>query len=308
MRPSSAVFAALFLGATLPCSAGAQLRQAGDRDPSGRILAKIIVTMTKPGEFGRPVAGLRFLVVAENGDRTATGTDDAGVANVWLNAGTYRFVTPDPVIFEGKAYTWDTVVPIRAGGPAIRLSDRNAVNVVRLPPPPPPTNATRSPNPDERQGLWFNAGLGYGNMGCKDCVGRINGLSGGLALGGTVSPSFLAGVGATVWTKSENSRTLTVATYDARVRYYPAALGGFFINGGIGFGSISSDLIFGVGDESGLGLVLGIGMDFRLSTSVSLTPFVNGVSVQTDNSNATVGQIGVGLTFQRTRGSGLLDF
>ncbi|HVF38397.1 MAG TPA: hypothetical protein VM939_00760, partial [Gemmatimonadaceae bacterium] len=102
---------------------------------------------------------------------------------------------------------------------------------------------------------------------------------------------------------------LTVMAFDARVRLYPSVARGFFVNGGLGFGTISSDLIaVGAGEETGFGGMLGMGFDFRLGTAASITPFVNGVFVQTDNSNASFGQVGVGITFQRTRRAGLLDF
>src|SRR5207245_2106658 len=82
-----------------------------------------------------------------------------------------------------------------------------------------------------RQGFWFNVGLGYGSLGCQGCSGRTGGLSGGLSLGGTLTPKLLLGVGTTGWRKSENGATLTVGTLDARVRYYPSATGGFLLTG-----------------------------------------------------------------------------
>lgn len=100
-----------------------------------------------------------------------------------------------------------------------------------------------------RKGFWFNGGLGYGSLGCDNCDGREGGLSGGLALGGTLSQKFLLGVGTTGWTKSEGGATLTVGTLDARVRFYPSATGGFFLTGGLGVGSISAELA-GVGSGS----------------------------------------------------------
>ena len=49
-------------------------------------------------------------------------------------------------------------------------------------------------NAQIRDGFWFSGGLGFGTLGCDDCGGRTNGLSGGLSLGGTITPRFLLGV------------------------------------------------------------------------------------------------------------------
>jgi len=65
-------------------------------------------------------------------------------------------------------------------------------------------------NAQARQGFWFSGGLGYGSLGCDNCGSREGGVSGGLSLGGTITPRFLLGVGTSGWTKSEQGATLTV--------------------------------------------------------------------------------------------------
>lgn len=152
-------------------------------------------------------------------------------------------------------------------------------------------------HPQTRQGFWFNGGLGYGSLGCNDCSGRTGALSGGISLGGTLSPKFLLGVGTTGWTKSEGGVTLTVGTLDARFRFYPSATGGFFLTGGLGVGSIRVSVSgAGSANETGVGVVLGMGYDFRIGANVSLTPFWNGFAVRSSDSDANVGQIGLSIT------------
>lgn len=115
--------------------AAAQIPAPGQRDPSGRVLARVIVTITgESGSFGHPVSGLRFLVVAENGDRVAIRTDDAGVASTPVFPGNYRLVTPDPYEWDGNAYTWDRVVAIRPETAIIRLTQANASQIVAVSP------------------------------------------------------------------------------------------------------------------------------------------------------------------------------
>jgi hypothetical protein len=148
-----------------------------------------------------------------------------------------------------------------------------------------------------RQGFWFNVGLGYGSFGCRDCNDRTGSASGGLALGGTISQKVLLGVGTNGWTKSENGATLTVSTLAAVIRFYPSATGGFFLLGGLGVGVIRGE-VSGLGSETqtGLGALLGLGWDIRVGRNVSLTPFWNGFAADTDDVDANVGQIGLGLT------------
>ncbi|MGD0992728.1 MAG: outer membrane beta-barrel protein [Gemmatimonadales bacterium] len=150
--------------------------------------------------------------------------------------------------------------------------------------------------PQTRKGFWFNVGLGWGSLGCNGCGSRTGGLSGGLSLGGTISPTFLLGGGTTGWTKSENGATLTVGTLDLRARFYPAAKGGFFLTGGIGLGSISAGFGGISASETGVGVVLGLGYDFRIARTVSLTPYFNGIGVKTSSSDANVVQLGLSVT------------
>jgi hypothetical protein len=147
-----------------------------------------------------------------------------------------------------------------------------------------------------RHGFWFSGGVGYGSLGCENCVGRTGSWSGGLSLGATVTPKLLLGVGTAGWTKSQLGGSLTVATIDARARFYPTN-SGFFITSGAGFGTISAGLAgFGSSSESGVSFLIGAGVDIRVAPNVSLTPFWNGFLVRTSNANTNVGQLGLAIT------------
>ena len=160
-----------------------------------------------------------------------------------------------------------------------------------------PRVASAQGHPQTRQGFWFNGGLGYGSLGCQDCSGREGGLSGGIALGGTVSRKLLLGAGTNGWTKSENGATLSVATLTALVRFYPSATGGFFLLGGLGLGTVRAELSgFGSDSETGVGALVGLGYDIRVGQNVSLTPYWNGFAMSSSNSDANVGQLGLGIT------------
>jgi hypothetical protein len=157
--------------------------------------------------------------------------------------------------------------------------------------------SAQAQNAQIRQGFWFSGGLGYGSLGCDACGSRSNGLSGGLSLGGTISPRFLLGVGTTGWTKSQQGATLTVSTLDARVRFYPSATGGFFMTGGLGLGAVTGSVSgFGSSTETGLGMILGLGYDYRVAHNTSITPFWNGFAMKNSNTDANVGQLGLAIT------------
>jgi hypothetical protein len=152
-------------------------------------------------------------------------------------------------------------------------------------------------NAQVRDGFWFSGGLGFGSLGCDNCGDRTNGLSGGLSLGGTISPRFLLGVGSDAWTKSEQGATLTVATLDARVRFYPSTTGGFFLTGGVGVGSVTGSIAgFGSNTESGLGVLLGLGYDIRVAKNTSITPYWSAFAMSNNNTDANVGQLGLAIT------------
>lgn len=150
--------------------------------------------------------------------------------------------------------------------------------------------------PQIRDGFWFNIGLGFGSAGCDGCGERETGFSGGLALGGTLSQKVVLGVGTNGWTKSEGGATVTVGTLAALIRFYPSATGGFFLLGGLGLGTVSAEEA-GISDsETGSGIIIGLGYDFRVGNNVSLTPFWNGYATKTENTDFNVGQIGLGVT------------
>ena len=48
--------------------------------------------------------------------------------------------------------------------------------------------------------------------------------------------------------------------------------------------------------STGVGAVLGLGWDIRVGRNVSITPFWNGIGVDSEGANANVGQIGLGVT------------
>jgi hypothetical protein len=150
---------------------------------------------------------------------------------------------------------------------------------------------------NRRHGLWFSGGLGYGSLSCDDCEERVGGGAGFLTLGGTVNPHWLLGVGTAGFNRDDDGVKTTVGTLDFRVRFYPSVTSGFFLTGGIGYGSIKVDIDDGPENtENGASFLLGLGYDIPIGKTVSLTPFLNGFGVKNDDADANVGQIGLAIT------------
>ena len=323
----------------------AQVPAAGDLDLSGRVLLKIAVGVTESGTLIHPVSGLVFGVTGADGNRNEIRSDDAGIAPVFLFAGIYRVVSSEPVIWQGKPYSWDLRIQVVPGMGTLRLTQENSTAAVALAIPSPraepkpvvpelavPTSAVpqrpTAPQPVApqpvapqapaaqppstsasaqatggavriRKGFWLNASLGYGRLGCYLCNGYFDGLAGGLSFGAAVNQRLLLGVGTSAWTKSEGGVTRSLGMVDGRLRFYSNSKGTLFVTGGLGLGIIGSD-VSGIGSRSttGVGFLVGIGRDFQGANNVSLTPFGNAFAIRTADSDATVGQIGLGLTFR----------
>jgi len=157
-----------------------------------------------------------------------------------------------------------------------------------------PAFAQDPANNHEKKGFWFSLGGGVGSLGCSDCGSRETGFSGGLSLGGTINEKLLIGVGTTGWAKSVEGETLSLGTFDFRVRFYPVKNNGFHINGGVGLASVS----FAGESESGVGVLVGVGYDVRMGKNRkwSLTPYWNGIGMSFDGGDANFGQIGLAFT------------
>lgn len=151
-------------------------------------------------------------------------------------------------------------------------------------------------NPHQRDGFWFNGGLGYGSLGCSDCVDREGSWTGNLTFGGTISQKVLLAGSSNAWTKSEGGTTITAGAVTALLRFYPSATGGFYLTGGLGIGTLSVDTSFGDASDTGAAAILGLGYDFRVSPNVSLSPYLNGVGATFDGGDLNFNQLGLSVT------------
>ena len=147
--------------------------------------------------------------------------------------------------------------------------------------------ATALAQAQEREGFWFGFGLGVGSadVTCDDCDNdendRETGASGYLKAGWTLSPRVLLGIEGSAWTKKEEDSgtdiTINMYNVSGTLTLYPSETAGFFVTGGAGLAFVNSKYEEGnttVDSDmgNGLGLLAGIGYDFRLGRRVRLTP------------------------------------
>jgi len=165
-------------------------------------------------------------------------------------------------------------------------------------------------NAQTREGFAISFGLG-GGSGAMTADGgssdRRGAPSGYLRVGGAYKPNLILSGEINAWTKSQDGATLTIGTVNATAQYYPAAEMGFFVNGGLGMGSVRmsvDDPSFGTvsTDGTGLGYQLGTGYDLRLAPNFALTPYATyfrtaGIKVAGEKINGNVFHFGVGFSW-----------
>lgn len=151
--------------------------------------------------------------------------------------------------------------------------------------------------PQTREGFWISFGLGVGSLSCEDCENRENGTSVTIRMGGTLSQRLLIGGEANMWTKTVNDVTLTVGNIGPVLVFYPSPDGGFFLKGGLGMARIDLDLGSVAGEETGVGITLGLGYDARVGRRFALTPYFDLLSGSFDGGSLNTVAFGLGFTW-----------
>ena len=119
-----------------------------------------------------------------------------------------------------------------------------------------------------RQGFFIGFGLGGGG-GEISGNADVNGGSGWVTLGGTLSPHVRLAADIQAFTPHNYSR-FDVGTSTVAVLVYPSARGNFFLKGGVGAADASTSGPDGTG--IGFGTVMGVGYDIMVGKKISITP------------------------------------
>jgi hypothetical protein len=301
--------AAAFVGLLVSSSLGAQATRATPGAViDGKVVVRVYVVLRDEVTPYHPVSGLELRFYRNANDSTIAVTDAAGTVTALLPEGEYRLVSARAAVWKGLRYSWSIPLIVRPGMPAIDLREpQSSTGSAAMVVSEEGTSATVLPAPGarpmgtaasvaERQGFWIGLGLGAGSAGCEGCDDRLMGVSGNLALGGTLNRHVLLGVFFNGWTKSEDGSTLTGGTLTGGLRVYPSARHGFFLTGGAGVGTIELDTeTFGDTSDMGAGAMLGLGYDIRVGRGISVTPFLSGVGISIDGNTANFVQAGLGV-------------
>jgi hypothetical protein len=247
-----------------------------------------------PGEPGKPRVGYVLVQLVELLDEDATSQPMSAIPTPIQRSASQRATMP-PTLNQLGLHQDKVAEREKAAKSEV---DRLQAELKLLQEPPaarqvrPEPEAVETGFGQEREGFWFNGGLGFGSATCVGCSVSLGGLSGGLSLGGTISDRVILGVGTTGFVGSDLFSTLSIGTIDARLRFYPVRTSGFFMTGGLGVGSVTVDEF----SEYGVGVVMGLGWDIRMNRNLSLTPFWNGTAVGRTSGTIGFGQLGLGIT------------
>lgn len=162
-----------------------------------------------------------------------------------------------------------------------------------------------------RQGFWISVGLAGGwSFDDEFFEDEAKASPGGfLRLGGSPSQQILVGADIMAWGSSEDDLDITRGAVMLTVLFYPSALGGFFLKGGVGFAVRATEQNFLVLDngfpvpasvdseDSGLGLGAALGFDVQLARNFFLTPTMDLLFQQVEGDTALLLLLGIGATW-----------
>ena len=161
-----------------------------------------------------------------------------------------------------------------------------------------------------REGFWFSGGLGAGAVGGDDIDANI-GAAALLSFGGSLSPTWKLGFESSGFATRDDGVYRLGTTHAPTVYFFPSDRGGLFLKGGIGYlqylEAVDDDELDEDVGLSGWGVQLGVGYDLRVGSAVSLTPYLMGMMIGSNEieldgvgtgieTNARLGQLGVAIT------------
>ena len=161
--------------------------------------------------------------------------------------------------------------------------------------------------PNRRQGLWGAIGVGGGaeSFNSYDGLGWSNDRWGGLVFakaGFTVNQNLTIGGEGQLWVTEYSNYRRTLGSLMIIGQLYPAAKQGFFLKGGGGWTRDQLRLYYtpttpAPSYRSGWGWVAGMGYDFRIAPSVSITPSLDFVGQRFHAHDERLINFGMAITF-----------
>ncbi|HEX6942597.1 MAG TPA: outer membrane beta-barrel protein [Gemmatimonadaceae bacterium] len=135
--------------------------------------------------------------------------------------------------------------------------------------------------PNDHHGFFIGFNLGAGTADINTDGADTDREWGGCAnfrAGGAISNQLLLGGEFTGWARDDDGNTTSLSTFLFAATYYPGP-SGFFLRGGVGFGTSSFEADAGDGftlskDETGFALAAAAGYEWRLTKKFALGPQV----------------------------------
>lgn len=131
-----------------------------------------------------------------------------------------------------------------------------------------PLQAQSAPS---RDGFFIGFGFGGGGGSVTGQGNDVNGGTGWLTIGGTLSPRLRLAADFQGFSPDKND-DLEIGTSTFAALFYPSATGNLFFKGGVGAAEVS---LHGPGPDGsgvGFGTTLGVGYDIRVGRKISITP------------------------------------
>ena len=132
--------------------------------------------------------------------------------------------------------------------------------------------------PNDRKGFWVGFGLGGGSAGveCDICDDdRVNGGTGYVRLGGTLSRHFLLGVEGNAWVNPANDVDESIGYGSVVLLWYPSATGALYLKFGLGGMTYSFDDGVDQVTATAPSFSIGLGYEVRVGRNISLVPYMN---------------------------------
>lgn len=164
-----------------------------------------------------------------------------------------------------------------------------------------------------RNGFWAGAGVAAAafHTDCPSCTeNEINGPGAAIRIGGSPAQNILLGGEVAGWSQSASGVKRSATYLSLIALWYPWAQRGLHVKFGVGVGGSRRDDGTDVETATGRGGSLGVGFDIRIARNVSLSPFVQGLSVMVNDmkrngttitlvpdTRLNLGQIGVAITW-----------
>ena len=158
-------------------------------------------------------------------------------------------------------------------------------------------------HPNDREGWLIGLGIGGGGLQVSDqgaSSDRESGVAASLRAGYAFSPQVSLELDGTLWSREDNGTRFTFSATGATINVYPGA-SGFVLRAGVGGGTgevqVQQGNVTITASENGLGLLAGLGYEFRVARKFAFGPQAHFGWADLDSFNADWFTLELGATW-----------